>query len=231
MTHVNRSFGFAALAAACVLLPAIAAAAPTALYVGGVGLGLEIPDDNPVGVSSSLTAVSGDTLLDTVPDGGGIVKNVEVVISMDHTWVGDLIMTLTSPEGTVLTLLDRPGADVDGEFGDNSNLERDEFIYFSDRAIVPAEFMGFGCDGTDSVVGVDCLGAFSPEEESTLLAGEDLLGTWTLTISDNAGGDIGVLNGWYIEIDFHPVPLPASGWLLATAGFGLMLVRRRRTAA
>src|SRR5690606_26178980 len=64
------------------------------------GLPLAIPDNTPAGVSSTAT-VSG------VP---GLITGVTVSVNATHTWVGDLIFTLTSADGTVITLLDRPGS-------------------------------------------------------------------------------------------------------------------------
>ncbi|MEO0421615.1 MAG: proprotein convertase P-domain-containing protein [Pseudomonadota bacterium] len=209
--------------AAALLLPLSGFAATTAFYQTDVGLGLDIPDNDPMGVSSTIEAVAGDTLLGFVPDGGGLIEDVEVVISLDHTFIGDLIITLTSPEGTEITLLDRPSGDA---AFDSSNLQGQSFIYFTDRSIVAADTAGAGCD-TNGIVGLDCQGIFAPVDVTTALAGENLLGLWTLTISDNAGIDTGDLNGWYIEIDFTPVPLPASAWMLIAALGGLGLMRRR----
>ncbi|MEO0971489.1 MAG: proprotein convertase P-domain-containing protein [Pseudomonadota bacterium] len=215
----------AGLATAILILPlASFAATTTAFYQTGPGLGLDLPDNNPVGVTSSLEAVSGDTLLGFVPDAGGIIEDVEVVISLDHTFIGDLIITLTSPEGTMITLLDRPVGD--GFSSDSSNLQGQSFLYFTDRSIISAEDAGAGCD-TDQIVGVSCLSIFAPIDATTAFAGENLLGTWTLGVSDNAALDQGDLNGWYIEIDFQPVPLPASVWLLGAALGGLSFMRRR----
>ena len=219
-----RYLGLAA--AAALLLPLSSFAVTTAFYQVGPGLGLDIPDDDPLGVTSTLDAIPGNTLLGFVPDSGGIIEDVEVVLSLDHTYIGDLIVTLTSPAGTEITLLDRPAGDTGGTFGDSSNLEGQSFIYFTDRSLVPSEFAGAGC-GDLGVVGVDCGSIFAPVDATTAFAGENLLGVWTLAISDNAGADTGDLNGWYIEIDFTPVPLPASVWMLLAALGGLGLIRRR----
>lgn len=59
---------------------------------------LAIPDDNVTGVSTTLS-LAGDLTID----------RVEVDLSIAHGWIGDLLVTLTSPSGTTFALVDRPG--------------------------------------------------------------------------------------------------------------------------
>ncbi|HSH14718.1 MAG TPA: choice-of-anchor J domain-containing protein, partial [Verrucomicrobiae bacterium] len=82
------------------------------------GLPLAIPDNMPAGASSTATVAG-------VP---GPITAVSVAVNTTHTWVGDLVFTLTSPTGTVITLLDRPGVPA-GTFGCNNN---DVNVTFSD---------------------------------------------------------------------------------------------------
>jgi extracellular elastinolytic metalloproteinase len=63
---------------------------------------LSIPDDNPAGVVSVLT----------LPDAGA-VASVEVTVDITHTYVGDLVVRLISPTGTVVGLHDRAGGGAD----------------------------------------------------------------------------------------------------------------------
>ncbi|MEZ5064696.1 MAG: proprotein convertase P-domain-containing protein [bacterium] len=77
---------------------------PVGVPVGAqasVSPGLSIPDNNPTGVSSTLV-VSGT--------GGTVSSNLNVDINLTHTWIGDLIVRLTSPNGTVVTLHNRTGS-------------------------------------------------------------------------------------------------------------------------
>ncbi len=218
------------LAAAGVLGAGVShAALLTGIYSTGPGLGLDIPDNDAAGISSTIEVVPGENFMDTVPDMGALLLGVEVGVSLDHTYVGDLVITLQGPNGDVITLMDRPGAPDQGEFGDSSNLSSNLPLLFGDRAEVGAENVGAGC-GDNSVIGVDCRRAFAPEQslEVFVLANINLLGDWTLTVSDNAGQDVGTLNGWYIELDFAPVPIPAGVWLLMSGLFGLGFARKKR---
>jgi subtilisin-like proprotein convertase family protein len=72
---------------------------------------LPIPDDDPVGVTSTID----------VPPGGqhgsdGPLVAISVDIDLSHTWVGDLQVALTSPEGTTVVLHNRSG-------GSSNNLQ------------------------------------------------------------------------------------------------------------
>lgn len=62
----------------------------------------DIPDDDSNGISRVIN----------VPE-TGVVFGAEVSVDITHTWRGDLIVTLTSPEGTTQTLHDRAGSDED----------------------------------------------------------------------------------------------------------------------
>ena len=67
-----------------------------------------IPDDTPAGLDSDLQIASGTP-----------IESLEMSIDITHTWVGDLIMTLTHVEtGTSIELVNRP--DGDSSFGCNS---------------------------------------------------------------------------------------------------------------
>ena len=50
---------------------------------------------------------------------GIAVENIEVTVDIDHGRIGDLIITLTSPDGTDSLLLNRPGKSPGS---DNSDL-------------------------------------------------------------------------------------------------------------
>ena len=54
--------------------------------------------------------VDNGTITDTITIGSGLdIDHVEVRLNIDHTWIGDLVVTLTSPDGTESILVDRPG--------------------------------------------------------------------------------------------------------------------------
>ncbi|MCH9652005.1 MAG: M36 family metallopeptidase [Deltaproteobacteria bacterium] len=116
----------------------------------------------------------------------GTIDGLTVQIRADHTWVGDLIFTLThSDTGTAAALIDRPGR-VGSGFGCSGN---DIDATMDDNGASPVE------DECDS--GVPTInGTFSPNNPLAAFDGEDISGTWTMSVEDEAGGDTGDLVEW-----------------------------------
>ncbi len=214
---VKRALGCALFATMLISGGAFAATN----YISGPDLGLDIPDDDPAGLTATLTV-----------DDAGVVGDVAaVVVSLDHTWVGDLVVTLTAPDGTSVTLMDRPGVVDDICCGNGSDVSASLGLVFSDLIPVPAEAAG---DGGCAAVGVDCGRAFGPESSLSALAGVDVSGDWTLNISDNAGADVGALNGFILVVDTGEssraaMPMPAIALLLFAGVAGVGAMRRRRS--
>jgi len=67
---------------------------------------LPIPDSNAAGVYDQLQ----------FPD-DALISNVEVYLNLTHTYIGDLIVELTSPEGTTVRLQNRGGGSADDLIG------------------------------------------------------------------------------------------------------------------
>ncbi len=61
-----------------------------------------IPDKNPDGITRSLTVSANKT-----------IKNIVASVDITHTWIGDLRVTLTSPDGTAIHLHNRQGGSAD----------------------------------------------------------------------------------------------------------------------
>lgn len=142
--------------------------------------GLAIPDSNTTGVSDSITFSPSGNLTD-----------LDVSIDTTHTWVGDLRFTLThNDSGTSVVLYDRPGVPGSsfGCSGDNIDATiNDEGVDGNVETMC----------GNNPATSGDVVGG-DPPNTSLLSAfdGEAFGGTWTLTVTDNAGGDVGTLNEW-----------------------------------
>ncbi len=63
---------------------------------------ISIPDNDSTGITSTINVAQPIT-----------IDEVEVDVNITHTFIGDLIITLTSPAGTVATLHDRSGGGTD----------------------------------------------------------------------------------------------------------------------
>lgn len=119
-------------------------------------------------------------------DQDGEIADVKITnFSTNHTWVGDIDMTLIAPSGTMVQVFNRPNCDEPGML-----------VSFSDDATqTPADFEA-SCSGG----GVAITGEFQPADPFSIFAGEQATGEWRLEITDNANGDEGDLLGWILEV-------------------------------
>jgi hypothetical protein len=102
---------------------------------------------------------------------GGSCTNAPgaTTVGLDHTWVGDLIITLTSPQGATVTLMNQPGGALNN--GRNfCNTVLDDSATALIQAITPA--------------GAPYTGSFKPASPLAAFNGQNGNGTWTLTITD-----------------------------------------------
>lgn len=115
------------------------------------------------------------------------IADINVSLDVAHSYLADLVISLTSPSGTTVVLASSSCGDA-----------RDINAIFDDDA--PSDFT---CSGTPAVSGtVRPLGTLSS------FNGESILGEWILEIKDNAPADGGNLNNFSMEVcvegDFRP---------------------------
>ena len=121
---------------------------------------------------------------------GALLNDVDVFVDIEHPWVGDLTISLTSPSGTTVTLLDRPGVPDSSVGCSNNNMQ----VTFDDDAVTELEDH---CPGSVPWFS----GEARPVGSLTSLEGEFSGGEWTLTVSDNSGGDTGTIEAWELRLD------------------------------
>lgn len=216
-----------------LLAAALAFGAQAAVITGSSTVKLiEIPDGNAAGLSRSITLVDADA---------GLVDSLTVTVTARHSWIGDLVATL-SHGGRTIRLLDRPGlaAGATG-IGDNSNLAVAFPLTFSAGADRSAELMGTRCGDNANVGGTHCAGnSFLPEDAFTPFIGGLASGDWVLNLSDREAGDFGSFKSWSLSVttvmpppvDTNDVPEPGglaltAVALLAALGAGWRSRRRR----
>jgi subtilisin-like proprotein convertase family protein len=161
-------------------------------------LNLAIPDNNPTGVNTPAI---------TLPAGVSIANaaDLRVRINANHTWVGDLKFTLTSPCGTTF-LFDRPGVPA-STFGNSQNLGGNYTFDLSAATILPETNSGPATIPAGSYLPSNTAGAAHTWAGLTFpCAGT---GNWTLNMSDNGGGDVGSLVDWGIIVN-SPTPVVFS---------------------
>ncbi len=122
-------------------------------------------------------------------DVGAGITDLRVTLQVTHTWVGDLDFVLTHDDtGTSAKIVDRPGEPLLGAFGCDGD-DIDAILY--DTA--PGGDVEDQCAGGVPTIN----GEFTPSPDAlSAFSGETLDGSWTLAVTDNAGGDGGSLNTW-----------------------------------
>jgi len=149
---------------------------------------LAIPDNNPAGASDSMTVTDSITISDL---------NVDLVIN--HTWVGDLTVSLTHGVTTVV-IVDRPGvpASTFGCANDNYNIVLDD-----EGSGGPIEAL--------CAVSMVSPPNYVPQNPLSAFDGQNIMGLWTINVSDGAAADTGTLLQWSLH-------LPGSGSVCQPAG-------------
>lgn len=214
------------IAALAIMLAAGTAQAVEMDYTYG-GAPVAIPDNDANGVTTTISIADSGTITD-----------LDVGLFIEHTWQGDLIVSLEH-NGTSVTLLHRAGDGSGGGFGfsadDFGTAGIDWFILDDEATNFYDSAAGFGTvpdPGIPAVTGswlpFDALGLTS----LSVFDGMDINGDWNLTISDNAGGDTGSLLDFalFFDVDAGPVGAPEPG-ILALFGlalFSMVVVRRSR---
>jgi subtilisin-like proprotein convertase family protein len=156
---------------------------------------LAIPDDQPAGVTDTLT-FSDATVL----------SGVRLKIVTTHTYVGDLKYTLARGASSVV-VIDQP------ECG-----ESDIDVVLDDASTTPVQSQ---CNSSaPAISGVDK--PLNPLDPA--FAGQTFGGSWTLNVSDNAGQDTGTLVQWCLEPKAAtPITHTVGGSVSGLAGSGLAL--------
>lgn len=158
---------------------------------------------NGTGGTISTSAAPGTGTLTrtiTIAESAGIL-DLNLLLEIDHTRVGDLSATLTPPAATGLSpisLFDRPGYTGGVSLG---CTEDDIDVRFDDGAFYT--FTDFENTCENAVPTIE--GDFQPIGLFSILNGYDIQGDWTLTITDNSGFNFGgrgfgSLVSWSLEI-------------------------------
>ncbi len=144
-------------------------------------------DPTPGSVSDSIVIGTGE-----------VITDLDVGIVIDHTWQGDVTVTLTHVESaTTVTLIDRPGFSGTG-FGFDANNYGDTntnapFI-LDDAAELVYD--------TPVAQMANVTGRWKPDlGPLSAFNGINSTGTWTLTVTDSVAGDTGFIFEWGIAVN------------------------------
>lgn len=151
------------------------------------GAPVEIPDADSDGVDIPLT-VAGVGLLNSLSfqiDGTTCTTDEGAeTVGIDHSWVGDLRLRLTSPGGTAVDVINRAGGSTNSGNNFCQTVLRDGAAN-SIQAVSPA--------------GAPYTGTFAPANPQSVFAGENADGTWILNVSDGALFDTGTVRAFSLE--------------------------------
>lgn len=164
-------------------------------------INVPIPDLNTIEVPLTVSDV-------------GLISDVNASVRLNHTFDGDLIISLVHPDGTVVTLSNRRGSSGDN-FGTGANSAAGTPTVFDDEA------------GSAIASGVaPFVGSFRPDSPLSALDGKATNGTWKLRITDAAGADVGTVGYFALQIDRHryvccgdPIDLQTAGQALTAESF------------
>jgi subtilisin-like proprotein convertase family protein len=159
-----------------------------------------IPDNNTAGVDITLVVPASETRQIMSFDSVSLTN-------FTHTWMGDIIMTLTHVDtGTSVTLMNQEVTS-----GNSTDL-RGDYLIADGAAAWP----------TTGGTTIAPAGTYGTDGSLAAFVGEDLAGTWVINVSDRAGQDLGSISAFGLNVT---VPTPGA---LALLGMGGLLVSRRR---
>ena len=151
---------------------------------------INIPDKDLIGINDSLVINDLRTILD-----------IDVRLDVDHSYVGDLDISLTHQEsGNSLKLIDRPGAPAIAGGCTNDDIG----AILDDEISLPAEDQ---CSASPAAIA----GIYTPNQPLSSFDGELANGAWRLNVIDRGAGDMGTLKTWCMAItlgDVSQLPTP-----------------------
>ena len=161
------------------------------------GLNVSIPDDDNIGVTNTqvVSGVPGSSL-------GVDIQLKRVCFNITHTWVGDLVVVLTAPNGVSIPLTDRPGYPNDPFGCDGNNLD----VCVTGGTGNPMESQ---CNNNPAISGIWT--AVDPDDLNKInVVGGSPNGTWDLKVYDLSLGDTGTVVSWSLIFDNGPSAMWSS---------------------
>jgi subtilisin-like proprotein convertase family protein len=111
------------------------------------------------------------------------IEDVNISLDISHTYISDLAVSLTSPQGTTITLFDN----VCGDLDDIDAIFDDKGLALSCNTLLPPAVSG----------------TIRPELKLEAFIGEPISGDWILTVQDFFNGDGGSINSFGVEVCYE----------------------------
>ena len=147
--------------------------------------------------------------VDLFPAGAGVTQAsdiVDIFLSMEHSYLGDLQVTVVSPNGSSIDLHVYPGGfgtflgipiDVDTDLNPGTG-----FDYVFTESATQTWIQAAGVNTTIPA------GDYLPVDPFINFIGSPLNGQWCITVTDNLGSDNGYIFYW--GLNFNPAIIPAE---------------------
>lgn len=180
---------------------------PTTTQFCSGPVNIPVPDNDPAGVSNSVTVAG-------IP-GSCTITGMSVTINMTHTKVGNMVFVLKAPNGQVINLDYHLSAT--GGSGTTSG-----FV----NTVISTSGIAYLHTGTDPYTGVFRAdlqspfpsGGYGPGGPTGMLPTvtvwpalyTTLNGTWTLGMYDGVSSDIGTLTSWCLNISYSCGGVPGT---------------------
>ncbi|MEY3499757.1 MAG: hypothetical protein RL308_1426 [Bacteroidota bacterium] len=140
--------------------------------------------------TDSALPITIPTIVNTTPfvstfnvTASNVIADLNVSLNITHTWVADLTVKLTSPTGTVVTLLANKCDSSSATSVNNISST------FDDSGSVIA------CGDSPAISGT-----IKSDQLLSQFNGQNSSGTWTLTVLDPYNADGGTINSWNLNI-------------------------------
>jgi subtilisin-like proprotein convertase family protein/uncharacterized protein YvpB len=161
---------------------------------------VNIPDNNQGGISNTITI-----------DDPRFISDIDIRLDIDHTWVGDLAVTLSHAEtGRSIQLVDRPGSSPGGD-SDGCSLNNIKAILDDDISLPVENECSASLVATSvyDYIEAAVAGTYIPEQGLSTFDSEPISGNWTLKVVDNEPFDHGKMNQWCLAVELIDTPIIA----------------------
>ena len=142
-----------------------------------------------VPITIPLTAATVSSTLTIPTNQNVVIEKVTATLNISHTWINDLIVTLISPTGTQIQLMNRECP--------SSSLYQNATVTFDDLGVTLV------CSATPPALN----GILQPEQPLSGFNGQNSQGVWTLQVQDVFNQDGGAINSWSLTICSASPPL------------------------
>lgn len=146
----------------------------------GTNLPTAIPDVTTIYSTNNVSSIA-----------GAVIDKVTAGIRINHTWDGDLLISVIHPDATEVILANREG-NSGHNYGSTVGSVTNLTIFDDSANSTPIS------SGNSPFVGT-----YQPDGQLSALNGKIVAGQWRLKVSDMAAGDSGTLLAWYLNITSH----------------------------